>query len=194
VLILPLLELDLGDPVIQRPSGPKSRCDRGFVFPILSGCCAGDPEGEDSRLAMEASNSPSKDFCDIASRQKVKPNSPHFRNGGRAVRKLLCLLVVTLIAISIEMLPPRDALAVACVNAPNTPIQTVYGANCDASIAAGNAAAYAWASNYCASRCGHVCLYSYQVQAGTLCGPSTHYVNVYGTFGCAQTTYPCPAP
>jgi hypothetical protein len=113
------------------------------------------------------------------------------------MRKTLCLLVVVLAVLAVEMLPPQNLLAVACTNAPNTPLQVGTGASCDGAAGSANGLAYTYATNYCTARCGHVCLFSFNAYPANYCsGPlsGVYRATGYGTFGCAQTTYPCPTP
>ncbi|HLX09061.1 MAG TPA: hypothetical protein VKY89_14500 [Thermoanaerobaculia bacterium] len=100
-------------------------------------------------------------------------------------RSLELLLLVAVLLLAFETLTPQAAHAVACLNAPNTPVEYGLATTCTAAQAQAYSEAYDFAVAYCSGYCSTPCLYTTHPATNCYEGPNQEQeFNVYATFGC----------
>ncbi len=103
----------------------------------------------------------------------------------RMRRNLELLLAAVLLLAAFESLTPKAAHAVACLNAPDTPVEYGLATTCTAAQSQAYTAAYDFAVTYCSGYCTTPCLFTFYGATNCVEGPyQEQSYNGYATFGC----------
>jgi hypothetical protein len=95
------------------------------------------------------------------------------------------LLATLLLLLSFAMITPEAVRAVACLNAPNTPVEYGLATTCSAAQGQVYAATSNFAAAYCSSYCSTPCFYTFHGATNCVEGPNQEQsYNGYATFGC----------